>query len=110
MSPKPGEIYLVDLGMAGKVRPAVIVSREDPDSPRAIALCVPLTTQNRESAYEVALGKLRFLDKESWAVPPAAVERRSAVARWLKMRLDYHNYAVVSLSHAIHNSAESGLG
>lgn len=67
MSPKPGEIYLVDLGMAGKVRPAVIVSREDPDSPRAIALCVPLTTQNRESAYEVALGKLRFLDKESWA-------------------------------------------
>ena len=53
--------------MAGKVRPAIVVSREDPDSPRAIALCVPLTTQVRGSAYEVVLGKLRFLDKESWA-------------------------------------------
>src|SRR5665213_631329 len=67
MNPRPGEIYLVDFGMAGKVRPAVVVSREDPDSPRAIALCVPLTTQNRGSAYEVGLGKLRLLDKDSWA-------------------------------------------
>lgn len=66
MNPLPGELYLVDLGMAGKVRPAVVVSRKDADSPRAIAICVPLTTQNRGSAYEVALGKLRLLDKESW--------------------------------------------
>lgn len=66
MNPVPGELYLVDLGMVGKVRPAVVVSREDADSPRAIAICAPLTTQNRGSAYEVALGKLRFLDKESW--------------------------------------------
>ena len=66
MNPLPGELYLVDLGMAGKVRPAIVVSREDPDSPRAVALCAPLTTQNRGSAYEVGLGKLRILDKESW--------------------------------------------
>ncbi len=66
MNPKPGEIYLTDLGYIGKVRPSVVVSREDPDSPRAVALCVPLTTQHRGSSYEVALGKLRFLDKESW--------------------------------------------
>jgi mRNA interferase MazF len=66
MNPVPGELYLVDLGMVGKVRPAVVVSREDPDSPRALALCAPLTTQNRGSAYEVPLGKLKFLDKESW--------------------------------------------
>ena len=66
MNPLPGELYLIDLGIVGKVRPAVTVSREDRDSPRAIAICAPLTTQNRGSAYEVALGKLRFLDKESW--------------------------------------------
>lgn len=66
MNPAPGELYLVDLGMIGKVRPAVILSREDPDSPRAVAICAPLTTQNRGSAYEVPLGKLKFLDKESW--------------------------------------------
>ena len=67
MSPEPGEVYLVDLGMAAKVRPAVVVSRHDPDSPRAPALLVPLTTGYRDSDYEVPLGKLRFLTKESWA-------------------------------------------
>ena len=66
MNPLAGELYLVDLGMVGKVRPAVVVSREDPESPRALAVCVPLTTENRGSAYEVALGKLKFLNKESW--------------------------------------------
>lgn len=67
MTPIPGEIHLVDLGMVGKVRPAIVVSREDPDAPRAIALCVPVTTRNRGSRYEVVLGRLKFLDKESWA-------------------------------------------
>ena len=66
MNPLPGELYLIDLGMVGKVRPAVIVSREDRDSPRALAICAPLTTLSRGSAYEVAVGKLKFLDKESW--------------------------------------------
>jgi mRNA interferase MazF len=67
VNPKPGEVYLVDLGMAAKVRPAVVVSRYDPDSPRALAVLVPLTTEYRGSDYEVPLGKLRFLTKESWA-------------------------------------------
>jgi mRNA interferase MazF len=67
MNPLPGEIYLVDLGMIGKVRPAIVVSREDPDSPRAISICAPITTRNRGSLYEVPLGKLKFLDHESWA-------------------------------------------
>lgn len=67
MNPKPGEVYLVDLGMVAKVRPAVVVSRYDPDSPRALAVLVPLTTEYRGSDYEVPLGRLRFLTKESWA-------------------------------------------
>ncbi|MBL9186813.1 MAG: type II toxin-antitoxin system PemK/MazF family toxin [Opitutaceae bacterium] len=67
MTTKPGEIYLVDLGMVAKVRPAVVVSRYDPDSPRALSIFVPLTTENRASAYEVSLGKPRFLNKYSWA-------------------------------------------
>ncbi len=67
MNPKPGEIYLVDLGMVAKVRPAVGVSRDDPDSPRALSIFVPLTTENRGSDFEVSLGKPRFLNKDSWA-------------------------------------------
>ncbi len=67
MTTKPGEVYIVDLGMVAKTRPMVIVSRHDPDPPRALVLCVPFTTQNRGSSYEVSLGKLRYLREESWA-------------------------------------------
>jgi mRNA interferase MazF len=46
MNPQPGEVWLADLGLAAKTRPVVIVSRGDPDPPRALVLYVPLTTQN----------------------------------------------------------------
>jgi hypothetical protein len=49
MHPQPGEVWLVDLGLAAKTRPVVIVSRYDPEPPRALVLYVPLTTQNRQS-------------------------------------------------------------
>ena len=65
MNPRPGEIYLVDSGMVAKVRPAVVVSRADPDSPRARSIPVPLTTETRGSNYEVSLGKPQFLNKDS---------------------------------------------
>lgn len=67
MRGKPGEIWLADLGLAAKVRPILIVSREDPDPPRALVLYVPLTRQYRGSSYEVELGQLRFLDAPSYA-------------------------------------------
>ena len=83
MNPKPGEVWLADLGLAAKPRPVVIVSREDPNPPRALIIYVPLTTQNRQSAYEVVLPKLRFLDRDSVAnvqgigsLPKARLERR----------------------------------
>ena len=61
MNPKPGEVYWVDLGLKGKVRPLMIVSREDDDAVRALCACVPLTTQIRGGRYEVLLPKVRFL-------------------------------------------------
>ena len=67
MNPKPGEIWLGDLGLAAKTRPIVIVSRYDDDPPRALVLYVPLTTQNRHSSYEVALPSLQFVDRNSVA-------------------------------------------
>jgi len=67
MSPLPGEIWLADLGLAAKTRPVVIVSRSDPDAPRALVLYVPLTTENRQSSYEVVVPKLPFLNHESVA-------------------------------------------
>ena len=67
MSPRPGEVWLADLGLAAKTRPIVVVSRHDPNAPRALAIYVPLTTQNRGSKYEVPLPPLRFLRELSVA-------------------------------------------
>jgi mRNA interferase MazF len=83
MKPRPGEVWLADLGLSAKVRPVVIMSRDDPDPPRALIIYVPLTTQNRQSAYEVALPKLRFLNQDSFvnvqgigSLPTVRLERR----------------------------------
>ena len=53
MNAKQGEVWLADLGLAAKTRPVVILSRSDPQAPRALVTYVPLTTQNRYSRYEV---------------------------------------------------------
>ena len=61
MNPKPGEVYWVDLGLKGKVRPLLVVSRQDDEAVRALCVCVPLTTQIKGGNYEVPLPKARFL-------------------------------------------------
>lgn len=67
MTPKVGEVYLVDLGYEGKVRPVVVLSREDSEAPRALALCVPLTTENRGSRYKVPMPRVPWLKKQGVA-------------------------------------------
>ena len=83
MSPQPDEVWLADLGLAAKTRPVVIVSRSDSDRPRALAIYVPLTTQNRQSKYEVPFPKLPFLHELSIAnvqgiasIPAVRLERK----------------------------------
>lgn len=83
MSPKPGEVWLADLGLVAKTRPVVIVSRYDPNPPRSLVLYVPLTSQNRDSQYEVRLPRLNFLKQESFAnvqgmgsIPRIRLERK----------------------------------
>jgi len=43
MTPRVGDVFIVDLGFDGKVRPVVVVSREDATAPRALSIVVPLT-------------------------------------------------------------------
>jgi mRNA interferase MazF len=83
MPPHPGEVWLADLGLAAKTRPVVVVSRDDPDPPRALVLYIPLTTQYRQSPYEVVLPRLPFLEQNSVAnvhgrgsLPTVRLERR----------------------------------
>jgi mRNA interferase MazF len=61
MTTTPGEVYLIDLGMIGKRRPAVVVSRRDPDAPRDLTLLAPMTTKPRGGRYEVEFEKPRWL-------------------------------------------------
>lgn len=86
MNPRLGEVWLADMGIAGKVRPVVIVLDENVSVERALLVHVPVTSQNRGTALEVPLGHLRFLTPESVAniqaigsLPQTRFERRLGV-------------------------------
>lgn len=54
-SPLRGEVWLVDLGLAAKVRPALVLSVPAGESERALVTLVPHTTSLRNSRFEVPL-------------------------------------------------------
>ena len=58
--PGRGEIWLVDLGLAAKVRPCLILSVAYQDEDRALITVLPHTTSIRGSRFEVKV-KLPFL-------------------------------------------------
>ena len=60
MNPQRGEVWLVDLGMAAKVRPAVVISTPAQDADRALVTLVPHTTSVRGSRFE-AIVPVSFL-------------------------------------------------
>ena len=54
-SPRRGEVWLVDLGMAAKVRPALVISVPAEDIDRALVTLVPHTTSPRQSRFEATV-------------------------------------------------------
>jgi mRNA interferase MazF len=52
--PRRGEVWLVDLGMAAKVRPAVVVSIPADERDRALVTLIPHTTSPRQSRFEAS--------------------------------------------------------
>jgi mRNA interferase MazF len=71
----------VDLGLAAKVRPALVLSRPPGDNDRALITLVPHTTAVRGTAYEVAVraGFLRdgaFDAQNLVTIPLAKLMRR----------------------------------
>jgi len=54
-SARRGEVWLVDLGMTAKVRPAVIFNTPFRDDERALYTIVPHTTALRGGRFEVAV-------------------------------------------------------
>jgi mRNA interferase MazF len=59
-SPERGEVWLVDLGYAAKVRPCLVISIPALEQDRALATLVPHTTSSRGSRFEVGV-KVNFL-------------------------------------------------
>jgi mRNA interferase MazF len=55
MRPSRGEVWLFDLGMAEKVRPALVVSVGYGDVDRALITILPHTTSLRGSQYEISV-------------------------------------------------------
>jgi len=62
---KRGDVVIVDLGMAQKVRPCVVVSISRPDQQRNMSVVVPMTTEIRGGECEVSFPKPAWLQSES---------------------------------------------
>lgn len=58
--PERGEVWLVDLGLAAKVRPCLVLSVPPDIQDRALVTLVALTTSSRQSRFEVPV-QGRFL-------------------------------------------------
>jgi mRNA interferase MazF len=54
-APQRGEVWLVDLGLAAKVRPALVLSVPAEDTDRALVTIIPHTTSARGSRFEAAV-------------------------------------------------------
>ena len=81
-----GDVVIVDLGLAAKVRPCVVVSVRRPDAQRSMSVVVPLTTEIRGGECEVPFPKPPWLKQESVVnvlgiagVDNARITRRIAV-------------------------------
>lgn len=83
-SPPRGEVWLVDLGLAAKVRPALIVSVPTQDPERSLVSLIPHTTSIRGGRFEVQFA-VRFLKPGAFdvqaivTVPLARLVRRMGV-------------------------------
>jgi mRNA interferase MazF len=58
--PRRGEVWIVDLGLAAKVRPCLVQSVPARDEDRALVTVVPHTTSTRDTRFEAPL-KVAFL-------------------------------------------------
>jgi mRNA interferase MazF len=77
MTPRHGEVWLVDMGIAGKTRPSIILIADRLEAARSLIIYIPITTQNRGSELEVSPGHPPFLDAESVANVQAIGSRPS---------------------------------
>ena len=88
-----GDVVIVDMGMAAKVRPCVVVSVSHPDRQRNLSVVVPMTTEIRGGECEIRFPKPAWLRQESAVnvlgiagVDNSKIERRISTFPTDKMR------------------------
>ena len=88
-----GDVVIVDLGVAAKVRPCVVISASNPDRQRNMSVVVPMTTEIRGGEGEIDFPKPAWLRQESVVnvlgiagVDNSKIERRIAAFPADKMK------------------------
>ena len=77
----PGEIWIMNLGLAAKVRPCLVLSDYPADDELALIILVPHTTAVRNSRWELAIPKSflkpgAFHLQQLQSVPIVRLERK----------------------------------
>ena len=88
--PPRGEVWMVDLGLAAKVRPALILNQPFTDTDRALITAIPHTQSLRGSQFEIALPLTflkggAFLVQNPVTIPAVKAERR--LGQWTPTQL-----------------------
>jgi mRNA interferase MazF len=97
MTPVRGEVWLFDLGMVEKVRPALVVSVAYGDADRALVTIVPHTTSLRGSQYEVPV-QVAFLRPGAFLVQSVATYPNVRAMRRLgKLTVDQFSLVFAAL-------------
>jgi len=63
--PQSGEVWFVDLGMVGKLRPALVMAAKT-DARLALASVALITTHFEDTPYEVTLPRVPWLREQSY--------------------------------------------
>jgi len=63
--PQAGEIWIADLGTAGKIRPVLVLYYPKPDDSRMLAIVAPITSQIRGCNGEYDITHIKWLPKPS---------------------------------------------
>jgi mRNA interferase MazF len=85
--PNRGEVWLVDLGYAAKIRPCLVLSIPANDEDRALTTIVPHTTSLRGSRFEVELN-IRYLKKGGFDTQNLATIPHAKLIRKLGSLMD----------------------
>lgn len=91
--PNRGVVWVVDLGMAQKVRPALILNRPYSDSDRALISVIPHVTTLRGSIFEIQVA-VPFLKSGAFLVQNPVTIPRVKAERFLG-RLSLQQLVVV---------------